>query len=79
MIMIPAGGGYPPQQRVASFHRQGNRITFSDTQLIEAHSVTKAIQRSYFFLVAVFFVAAFFFAAAIEVLTPFLREGLSHR
>ncbi|KAB2960994.1 MAG: hypothetical protein F9K13_02085 [Candidatus Methylomirabilis oxygeniifera] len=77
--MIPAGGGYPPQQRVASFHRQGNRITFSDTQLIEAHSVTKAIQRSYFFLVAVFFVAAFFFAAAIEVLTPFLREGLSHR
>jgi uncharacterized protein involved in exopolysaccharide biosynthesis len=47
------------------------------------NSVTKALQRSYFFfvLVAVFFVfvAAFFFAAAIEVLTPFPHEGLSHR
>ena len=69
-------GGLPPQQRVASFHRQGNRATSLDTQLLAVDSVTKALQRSYFFFVAVFFVAAFFFAAAIDVLTPFPCRGL---
>jgi hypothetical protein len=68
---------------VASFHRQGDRLTFPDLPLFGIDSVTKALQRSYFFFVfvAVFFVfvAAFFFAAAIEVLTPFPNEGLSHR